>query len=118
MMQKIKYPDKKDWEELLKRPSFDSSSLEETVKSILYDVKANGDDAVRKFTLQFDKASVDQLRVSSAEIDLAERFLSPDLKKAILEAKSNIEKFHAAQLKDVEFVETIPGVQCWRRPVP
>jgi histidinol dehydrogenase len=118
MMQTIKYPDKKDWGKILKRPSFDASSLEETVKNILDEVKANGDEALRKFTLQFDNADIIELRVSDTEIDQAEKSLSTELKRAILEAKNNIEKFHAVQLKDIEFVETMPGVQCWRRSVP
>ncbi len=116
-MQIIKYPDKKDWANILQRPSFDSSSLEGTVKNILQEVKANGDEAVRKFTLQFDKASIDNLRVRDEEITNAEKFLSNELKQAIVTAKNNIEKFHAAQLKSVEFVETMPGVQCWRKMV-
>ena len=102
----------------VQRPSFDSSSLEETVKNILVEVKANGDEAVRKFTLQFDKADISELRVSDAEIDEAGRSLSEELKQAIITAKNNIEKFHAAQLKEIEFVETMPGVQCWRRSTP
>jgi histidinol dehydrogenase len=102
----------------VQRPSFDSSSLEETVKNILVEVKANGDEAVRKFTLQFDKADISELRVSDAEIDEAGRSLSEELKQAIITAKNNIEKFHAAQLKEIEFVETMTGVQCWRRSTP
>jgi len=117
-MQIIKYPDKKEWPEILERPLFDSSSLEETVKSILHEVKLNGDEAVRKFTLQFDKADISELRVSEIEIDQAGRSLPEELKQAILTAKNNIEKFHAAQLKEIEFVETMPGVQCWRRSTP
>ena len=117
-MQIIKYPDREDWQELLKRPSFDSLSLEETVQSILSEVKANGDEAVRKFTLQFDKAEINALRVSDTEIDEAGRSLSSELKDAIGTAKSNIEKFHAAQLKDIDFVETMRGVLCWRRSIP
>ena len=117
-MQIIKYPDRENWQELLKRPSFDSLSLEETVKNILSEVKANGDEAVRKFTLQFDKAQINALRVSDIEIDEAGRSLSTELKDAIVTAKNNIEKFHAAQLKEIDFVETMPGVLCWRRSVP
>ena len=117
-MQIIKYPERKDCEEILKRPSFDSSLLEETVRNILVEVKANGDEAVRKFTLQFDKADISELRVSDTEIDQAGRSLSEELKQAIITAKNNIEKFHAAQLKEIEFVETMPGVQCWRRSTP
>jgi len=117
-MQIIKYPDREDWQELLKRPSFDSLPLEETVKSILSEVKANGDEAVRKFTLQFDKAEINDLRVSETEIEEAGRSLSSELKDAIVTAKNNIEKFHAAQLKEIDFVETMRGVLCWRRSIP
>src|SRR5262245_2875084 len=112
VMRTIKYPDKNDWKEILKRPSIDASSLEETVKNILDEVKANGDEAVRKFTLQFDKADITELRVSDTEIEQADKSLTTELKQAILVAKSNIEKFHASQLKDIEFVETMPGIQC------
>jgi len=117
-MQIIKYPGRNDWDEILRRPSFDSSSLEETVKNILAEVRANGDEAVRKFTLQFDKAHITDLRVSDKEIDEAARSISGELKQAIVTAKNNIEKFHAVQLEKIEFVETLPGVQCWRRSTP
>jgi len=116
-MKIIKYPDKKDWLEILRRPLIDSFSLEETVKNILQEVKKKGDEAVRRFTLQFDKADIDDLRVSDKEINDAENFLSKDLKNAIAHAKNNIEKFHSVQLKDTEFVETMPGVECWRKAV-
>jgi len=117
-MQIIKYPARKDWSELLMRPSFDSSSLEETVKNILADVKANGDEAVRKFTLQFDKVQITDLRVNDNEIDKAEQSVSAELKQSIVTAKNNIEQFHAVQLEKIEVVETMPGVQCWRRSTP
>ena len=116
-MKIIKYPDRRDWVEILLRPSFDSSSLEETVKNILKEVKKKGDEAVKKFTLQFDKAAVDELQVSETEINEAENFLSEELKQAIISAKKNIEKFHSSQLKKEEVVETLPGVSCWRKMV-
>jgi len=112
-MQIIKYPDKKDWSKILLRPSFDSSSL----KNILNEVKTSGDEGARKYTLQFDKASVDNLRVTDGEIAGAEKLLTEELKQAIITAKNNIEKFHAEQLRSAEFVETMPGVQCWRKMV-
>lgn len=101
----------------VQRPTFDSSSLEETVRNILNEVKTNGDEAIRKFTLQFDNADIDELRVSDKEIDGSEKMLSDDLKQAIVTAKDNIEKFHAVQLKIPEMVETMPGVLCWRKAV-
>jgi histidinol dehydrogenase len=44
--------------------------------------------------------------------------LSGPLKAAILQAKNNIEKFHRAQLVQEEETETMPGIRCWRKPVP
>src|SRR6266496_2458314 len=101
----------------VQRPAFDSSSLEETTSNILSQVKTTGDEAVRKFTVQFDKADIKDLRLSDREIDEAENLLEDDLKQAIATAKNNIEKFHADQIKGDEFVETMPGVQCWRKTV-
>jgi len=116
-MKIIKYPERRDWNEILKRPSIDSSSLEQTVKHVLQEVKEKGDEAVKRFTLQFDKAKINELRVGDKEINDAGNLLSDDLKKAIITAKNNIEKFHSVQLKDTEFVETMPGVECWRKAI-
>lgn len=117
-MQITKYPEKKDWAGLLQRPVFDSLGLEETVKHILQEVKVGGDSSVKKFTLQFDKASIDEMRVTEEEITEAKKLLGSDIKKAIVAAKENIEKFHKTDLEDLEIVETMPGIQCWRRSVP
>src|SRR4030095_13967732 len=116
-MKIIKYPDRKSWEEILKRPSHVFSPIEETVKQILQGVRQKGDEAIRRFTLQFDKADINDLRVSEDEIDQSASILSEELKQAIVTAGNNIEKFHAAQLRENEFVETMPGVQCWRKSV-
>jgi histidinol dehydrogenase len=91
--------------------------LEKTVRLILDEVKTGGDAAVKKFTAQFDGAAVDQLLVSEAEITAAASLVSEPLKQAIRQAAANIETFHARQLGPVEVIETMPGVQCWRRSV-
>jgi phosphoribosyl-ATP pyrophosphohydrolase/phosphoribosyl-AMP cyclohydrolase/histidinol dehydrogenase len=46
--------------------------------------------------------------------------LSDEVREAITEAYSNIDKFHKAQAKDAPVVETMPGVVCLRfaRPIP
>jgi len=116
-MKIIKYPDRIGWTEILKRPVFDSSSLEGTVKGVLDEVKKAGDAAVRKFTLQFDKADINNFRVSDKEIHDSENDLTAELRQAITIAKDNIERFHRAQVRTDEFVETMPGVQCWRKMV-
>lgn len=114
---KITEPPLKGWSAMAQRPLFDTRSLQEKVKVILDDVKANGDEAIKKFTLQFDGIALDELQVSEEEIQEAVADLSPDLKEAIRVAADNIRKFHVKQLIEPEVVETMPGVECWRKSV-
>ncbi len=110
-------PIESEWAEILKRPTMDLEEIEERVKPILNEVKANGDQALREFALKFDGVEVDNLVVSDAEFDEAETLVSEELKSAILTAKNNIEVFHQAQQSDVLKVETMPGVNCYRKAV-
>ncbi len=102
---------------MLKRPAIDSSSLEASVTNILHQVKASGDEALKRFATIYDKVSVAELLVSKEEIDAAAATISSELKDAIALAKNNIETFHAKQVSTVEKVETMPGVLCWRKSV-
>ena len=112
-----KYPGKSEWRQLLQRPALDNSSLQQTVRNILNDVKANGDDAVKKYSLQFDGAALENFEVSEDEIIEAAALLSDDLKHAIETAAKNIYTFHAAQLQQPVKIETMPGIICWRKTV-
>ena len=117
MIKTIKYPSKENWQEIIKRPVAETISLEKTVKKILEKVKAKGDKAVRKYSKEFDAVSLKKLEVSKKEIIAAEKLLSQELKDAILQAKTNIEKFHAAQIEEVKIIETMPGIKCWKKSV-
>ena len=63
-MKTIKYPNRNQWQELLKRPVMNVASLESTVNTVLNDVKATGDEAIKKYTLQFDKVTINNLLVT------------------------------------------------------
>jgi histidinol dehydrogenase len=114
-MQYIRYPEKSTWSNILQRPAIDTRELESRVAAILEEVKTGGDAAIRKFALQFDKAELNTLSVSDAEFAAAAANVSDELKAAIQQAKSNIEFFHKRQAEQTQVVETMPGVQCWRR---
>ena len=116
-MKVYRYPDKNDWKEILKRPSFDATALEQKVKTILEEVKTGGDTAVKRFTKQFDGIEHDDLLVNERAINAAEKELPVELKQAILQAVANITRFHEKQTGEVEIIETMPGVQCWRKSV-
>jgi histidinol dehydrogenase len=116
-MQVIRYPDRKEWKRICKRPALDITSLEASVANILKEVRENSDEAVKRFTLMFDKVSLTDLEVYPNELHDSIRLVSDDLKDAIRQAKRNIETFHTRQLAETEVVETMPGVKCWRKPV-
>lgn len=116
-MQIIKHPKKSEWSKLLKRPAIEAVSLEASVINILHEVKASGDEALKRFATIFDKVSVTELQVTNEEIAAAEAKLSNELKEAIALAKQNIETFHRKQVSAVEKIETMPGVLCWRKTV-
>ena len=117
MIKVVKYPERKDWQEIVKRPVFENASLDKTVRKILEKVKEKGDKAVRKYTREFDEVNLKKLAVSEKEIKITENSLSRELKAAIQQAKSNIEKFHQSLLEETKVIETMEGINCWRRSV-
>jgi histidinol dehydrogenase len=117
MMEVIKYPLKESWNSILKRPTFDTRELENKVQAVLDDIKKNGINAVKKYTLEFDKVDLSDITISVEEMNQAESLISEDLKKAIQLAKKNIETFHTSQAEESKVIETMPGVKCWRKSV-
>jgi histidinol dehydrogenase len=117
-MQILINPAKIEWAEIIQRTKINDSMLRNIVSDILADVKQNGDDAVKKYILQFGKVLLNDLKVNEAEIEEAVSCVDEDLKKAIQIAKKNIEKFHSAQKDEVKKIETTNGVWCWRKSVP
>ena len=116
-MKLIKYPVKENWKGILQRPSIDSTSLQDKVKLVLNDVKQNGDAAVKKYTQQFDGVDLNDFVVTENEIIEAAASLSDELKTAIQTAADNIKTFHQKQLSAPEIIETMPGIQCWRKSI-
>lgn len=116
-MKLYNFPEKQDWKELLQRPVMDTASLEKTVKKILLQIKTKGDKAVKKFTRDFDGVSIRKLEVTDKEFREADKLVGEDLKKSIIQAAANIRSFHEKQTNEVEIIETMPGIQCWRKSV-
>jgi histidinol dehydrogenase len=116
-MEIIIKPERRDWRQLLQRPYVDNRSVMDSVQQILNAVKQHGDEAVRSFTKKFDGVELANFLVREDEIKQACDNLSSELKKAITQAQLNIEKFHRTQLSRADIIETMPGVQCWRKNV-
>lgn len=116
-MQIIKYPLKETWDEILKRPTQSFEEIEAKVIPILQEVKLKGDEALKSYTKKFDGADINDLLVSTEEVEAALEQVPEELKNAIDTAYFNIFKFHQHQQSPIEIVETTEGVQCWRKSV-
>lgn len=117
-MKRVYHPPVNQWAELCKRPQLDLTFLEGNVNNILERVRKSGDAALFEFTQKFDHVTLQNLQVSTREIEEAVHSLPGELKSAILAASKNIEVFHTAQKRSIEKIETMPGVTCWRKATP
>lgn len=117
-MNVITYPTKDTWTNILKRPTVNMESIQESVLKILTDIKIKGDNAVFEYEEKFDNVRLKSLEVSEKEISEAEKEISSELKAAITLAYRNIYKFHSAQVFKGEKITTTPGVTCWQKAVP
>lgn len=107
--------------EALSRPQLDAAGdIETLARSIIREVRKEGDAALLAFAERFDRAKLSSLAVSQAEFDHAETQLEARQIAAIETAIDNVRRFHAAQLAAPLSMEVMPGVRCERlyRPIP
>ena len=76
-MQIYRYPLFNSWPEITKRPTADFLEKIETVSKVMSKIRAEGDQAIRNFTLQFDHADIKDFKVTRDEIDEAIGLLDP-----------------------------------------
>ena len=98
-----------------------SSGLQDVmapVTAILNDVRENGDSALRKFTLQFDKVRIEEIEVTHKEIHDALYSLDRNLISNLKNAASNIRIFHEAQVAEDWIKEFTPGIKLGQKITP
>jgi len=116
-MRRIIYPTKEELQTVLQRPELERPNLNAVVNEIFEEVKKNGDNGVKKYVNQF-QGFQGKLEVTKEEIEVAILSLSPELKQAIEIAAKNIFSFHSLQKDEGVCLETMPGVECWRKSKP
>ncbi|HMA11252.1 MAG TPA: histidinol dehydrogenase [Steroidobacteraceae bacterium] len=105
----------------LARPQLDSAGdIEMLARSIIREVRKDGDVALLAYAERFDRARLSTLAVTGAEFDHAEKQLDAKQVAAIETAIDNVRRFHAAQLAAPLSMDVMPGVRCERlyRPIP
>ena len=95
-----------------------NEEINTTVKKILEDVKNEGDEALKKYTLKFDGFNPDPLYVSKKEIENAWDKTTKPLQEALKNAKRRIEKFHEKEIPESFSIKGIFGEHVQRKWLP
>jgi len=98
----------------------DDAKTRATVESILSDIEARGDAAVRDLSEKFDHYSPQQFRLTDSEIEAAMNKVSARDMDDVKFAQKQIRRFaeeQRASMTDIE-VETLPGVILGHKNIP
>jgi len=119
-MKRYNYSDltKQGIQKLVQRNVDSTNEIAAIVEGIIAHVRDNGDSALLDYALKFDKVELDRLYLDKAELEKIASAVTPAQKQAFQTAYNNIWKFHEAQVKKEEKIETMPGVTCWREARP
>ena len=90
----------------------------DTVRAILDDVRKRGDAALREYTFRFDRALVEDARVSEEEIGEAFLKVETEFLNILRKAASNIRSFHEKQKREGFRFEREEGVVLGQKVMP
>ncbi|MGL4630961.1 MAG: histidinol dehydrogenase [Leadbetterella sp.] len=116
-MKILYYPKVSEFADICKRPVMNQEDLNSKVRQILDNVRIDGDNALKKYAFEFDNQVITDFEVDSIEIQNSDSKISSELKGAIDTAYDNIYRFHENQKYVEAPVETMPGVNCYRKSV-
>ena len=94
------------------------ANVESTVSAIVEDIRKRGDEALIEYTLRFDGAALDSLRVSQEEIDAAFEQVDKEMIGVLQRAAENIRAFHTRQVRNSFILNDKPGVVMGQKVVP
>lgn len=86
-------------QEILQRNQTEKNDIQQIVNDIVYDVKKNGDEALFRYTKEFDKIELTHqtVQVTEEEIKYAYTQVEQNLIKVIQKAAKRIKQFHEKQ---------------------
>ncbi len=92
--------------------------VEAVVQDIIRDVRANGDEALKRYAEKFDGAVLDELKVTQEEINEAIASIDPKFVEVLRKAASNIRRFHEKQVRSGFRIEDGDGIVIGQKITP
>ncbi|MDR2634694.1 MAG: histidinol dehydrogenase, partial [Clostridiales bacterium] len=105
-------------EDILTREVKDDPAVESVVRRVLSDIRARGDEALREYTLKFDKADLSSFAVTENEIKTAYAAVDGEFKKTLKIAAANIKQYHKKQLQKGYEIKRADGAVLGRTVTP
>ena len=96
----------------------DDEKLDRTVLKIIEHVRENGDEAILRYTEQFDGIRLADLAVSKAEFEEAQTLVSEEFIVALRKARKNITTFHEVQKEHSWFTNNEQGILLGQKVTP
>ena len=93
-------------------------NVTDIVADIIANVRKNGDAALKEYCLKFDKAELDSLLVSEAEIDEAMTLVEPKFIEILEKAARNIRNFHEKQVRNSFIINNENGIVIGQKVIP
>ena len=106
---------------LKRRAEINIEEVQAVASEIIENIKSHGDSAVIEYVRKFDfkNATIEELKVKPEEFVEARTRVSPDIRQAIIQAHTNIKKFHAKQLpSEMWFTELADGIMVGEKITP
>ena len=106
-------------EKILCRDIRAEQNVEAAVDAIIADVRARGDQALRDYSLRFDRAELTgSIEVPAGEIEAAYAAADPDFVATLELAAANIRAFHSHQVRSGFVITDTPGVVLGQKFTP
>ena len=93
-------------------------NVEAVVADIIANVRENGDKAVLEYNAKFDRAVLDTLQVTDAEIEEAFASVEPKFLSILEQAAENIRNFHSKQVRNSFVIADKPGIVLGQKVTP
>jgi histidinol dehydrogenase len=115
-METFNYSDlsKADIARLVQRNVDPGNEIRALVEDVIDHVKQHGDRALFDYAHRFDNVELTKLYLDKTELTEIAAAVTTEQQEALQTAYANIYKFHKAQVKPEDKIETMPGVTCWR----
>lgn len=92
--------------------------VSEKVREIISSVRSDGDNALREYSLRFDKVEIDKFEIDACKMKEAYDRCDNDFKAVLDEAAANIREYHSAQIREGYEINRNNGVTVGRKVIP